>query len=203
MATSITPRLGKIVHYALTEADVREIIQNRQNAGRAAARGNEVREGDVFPAMIVADWVAQSLEEYTRITRERLSDEDSSWARGELSKAGILHPKSSPIAFNMLVEQMATEGHTKAVEMASQNLQVFLDGTDVFWATSRTKFEPTQHGRIDKDAPGLALLGHADDAPRAEIELVQQQNDRAGREYRQKWWREDRKGHWTEIPAAW
>lgn len=80
-------RLGTPILYCLGESDFRQIITDRRNAGQGTARGNDPREGQVYPGVIVADWGG------------------------------------------------------------SVNLQVFLDGNDTYWPTSRSEFDPEKHGR--------------------------------------------------------
>ncbi|MGW3153664.1 hypothetical protein [Streptomyces sp. NPDC001089] len=82
------PTLGRLVHYRVSEYDAELINRRRKDAyesgtfqektGAIAHVGNQVSEGQVFPALIVRLWSAGTV-----------------------------------------------------------NLQVFLDGNDVFWATSR------------------------------------------------------------------
>lgn len=64
------PTIGRIVHYVLTEQDANAINKRRKDravhvnstgyvdTGYIAHVGNEVREGDVFPAIIVRVWEA-------------------------------------------------------------------------------------------------------------------------------------------------
>lgn len=57
------PTIGRVVHYTLSEHDADEINRRRQefrasgnayaHSGFAGHVGNEAREGDVYPAMIV------------------------------------------------------------------------------------------------------------------------------------------------------
>jgi hypothetical protein len=49
-------RIGTIVLYTLSEQDVREIIERRRDIGARIARGNDVRTGQEYPALIAADW---------------------------------------------------------------------------------------------------------------------------------------------------
>ena len=91
-AVMIVPTIGRIVEYVVPQWQAEEINRRRKDfaerrpwyaalrPGAQAHHGNEVREGDVFPAMIVRTW-------------------------GDTPKASV-------------------------------NLQVFLDGTDTYWATS-------------------------------------------------------------------
>ena len=61
------PTLGRIVLYALTEGDALAVNRRREdfrrraeaggaNTGHVGHSGNRVREGDEFPAMVVAVW---------------------------------------------------------------------------------------------------------------------------------------------------
>ncbi len=111
--------LGHRVIYKLTDFDVREIIQKRRGAGTATASGNDPREGDEFPAIIVKEFVGAA------------------------------------------------------------NLQVFLDGTDVFWATSRSRFDTAAHGSWDGEAEAARLA--------------------AGEEPNPENWIPDAKGHWFTL----
>lgn len=91
------PSIGRIVHYTLSNQDAQAINKRRADfyhhrgtagyadTGYIAHYGNEAREGDVYPAVIVRVW-------------------DS-----------------------------------------SQNLKVLLDGSDDYWATSRTEGEGPNH----------------------------------------------------------
>lgn len=72
--TTITPRLGTIVRYTLSEYDVRRIIDNRRNAGWANARGNDPREGDTYPALIVRDWASPEHLDAAREGKINLAD---------------------------------------------------------------------------------------------------------------------------------
>ncbi len=91
------PSIGRIVHYRLATWDVEAINRRRADAADAGRRddgaqvhtGNQVSEGDVFPAMIVRCW-------------------------GE-------------------------------IEGSMVNLQVFLDGNDTYWATSRVEGDALAH----------------------------------------------------------
>lgn len=61
----MSPTIGRIVHYTLSEQDADQINRRRadfraalrasgpQSSGHVAHVGNEVREGDVYPAMVV------------------------------------------------------------------------------------------------------------------------------------------------------
>lgn len=80
------PSVGRIVHYTLSQQDTDEINRRRVDSPQT---GNHVREGDVFPAMIVRIF-----------------------------------------------------GETPA---SAVNPQVFLDGDDSFWATSRTLGDGSFH----------------------------------------------------------
>jgi hypothetical protein len=137
MTTTVTPRLGSIVLYTLSEFDARAIAEQRRDSGRATSRGNEVHEGDTYPAMIVRDW-AVAPEEQARIRAKT--------ARGEYlpeilrNVPGVEDDKLRRERVGFIAKQLAAYDSTNA--SASVNLQVFLDGTDVFWTTSRTQFDP-------------------------------------------------------------
>jgi hypothetical protein len=88
----VTPSIGRIVHYTLSQADADQINQRRkdfhqsckadQRTGFVGHVGNWAAEGDTYPALIVRVW------------------------------------KEAQVTVNA---------------------QVFLDGNDVFWATSRAE----------------------------------------------------------------
>ena len=127
--------IGRNVLYMLNEGDVRQIVQERQNAGRASSRGNDPRDGSVYPGVIVAEF-----------------------------------------------------GGTTA------NLQVFLDGTDSFWPTSRSMFQPDGHGRRVPVVDGervteaeLARLAGPNDVGAGEAARVTYEFE------------PDARGHWTTI----
>jgi len=52
------PTIGRIVHYRLSAQDAQEITSRRGVRAHANEflRGNSVKEGDTFPAMIVHVW---------------------------------------------------------------------------------------------------------------------------------------------------
>lgn len=87
---------GRIVHYYLSAWDADQINRRRADAHAAEAGntgkiihvGNDVREGQLYPAIVVATWGG-----------------------------------------------------------ASVNLQVWLDGNDTLWATSRSEGEPHTPGK--------------------------------------------------------
>lgn len=74
----ITPSVGRIVHYVLSDTDVASINDQRSKSG---GRGNTPVAGQHYAAILVCTWAGAS----------------------------------------------------------SANLQVFLDGTDTYWATSRSQ----------------------------------------------------------------
>ncbi len=90
--------VGTRVFYMLNESDVKAIIQERAAAGRATAHGNDPREGNVYPGVIVASFGEQTA-----------------------------------------------------------NLQVFLDGTDVYWGLSRGRFDPERNGRTLYELDGESI----------------------------------------------
>lgn len=127
MTTNITDRLGLSVLYTLGEADARTIIERRRAAGSSSASGNDVREGDTFPALIVRDngWGDEDYE----ALRERT-------AMGKYLPNGVDPDTKEAIA--LIADQLAA--HEKTRQVASVNLQVFLDGNDSYWATSRGEY---------------------------------------------------------------
>lgn len=118
-STNITPRLGAIVLYTLGADEARAIIDSRSAAGRASRSGNEPRDGETYPAIIVRDWSTSDPEHRAKYERGEISD-----GSGRVIT---------------LAEMIAG---------ASVNLQVFLDGNDTYWATSRTMFDPAKHIRL-------------------------------------------------------
>lgn len=167
--TTITPRLGAIVRYTLTEQDVHAIAQARRLAGSAARQGNDLREGDTYPAMIVRDW----------IDRNFLAKVNTGQVRQGFGAAVI-----EPVGY---------------IDGTSVNLQVFLDGNDTYWATSRTKFDPATHGRMDPEAPEFIVEAPADEMSEDEKHLL----GKARSAHHAKWFRPDPRGHWTQEPVAW
>lgn len=123
MSTTLTPRLGAIVLYTLSETDVREIVQRRREAGLGSARGNDPHEGDTYPAMIVRDW-AQGPEERKAYLNGKVTDGDGS-----------------------------VRTWRATLTMWSCNLQVFLDGNDSFWAASRSMGELGEKGHWSDEQP--------------------------------------------------
>jgi hypothetical protein len=143
MATNITPRLGEIVLYTLSEQDAKQIIQDRRNAGIAAARGNDPREGDTYPAIIVRDF-GQTEEQYRQgieVGKRNLTDQ---WrgANGHESPARgwPVEFRGMPSAnfYKVYLPEWERSLPPFDPEAGACNLQVFLDGTDVYWATSRS-----------------------------------------------------------------
>lgn len=68
MSTSITPRLGQIVLYTLTDNDADVLMRRRRDAGLTVRSGNDLRGGDTYPAMIVRDWAPNP--EHAKINRK-------------------------------------------------------------------------------------------------------------------------------------
>ncbi|WP_426568079.1 hypothetical protein [Streptomyces canus] len=82
------PTPGRVVMYRLTEDDARHITQHRT---RNELRGNFVREGDRYPAMIVRAFpgnpadavnlqVLLDVEDTHWVTSARLGEEPGTWA---------------------------------------------------------------------------------------------------------------------------
>lgn len=116
MSTNLTHRLGAHVLYCLDANDVRSIISRRREAGRAALSGNDPHEGDFYPAVIVRDWADPRIESGELKIERPVDDID-----------GVRQPNRA------LTPDEALRG-------VSVNLQVHLDGTDTYWATSRTEY---------------------------------------------------------------
>lgn len=122
MTTNITSRLGRSVLYVLGSTDVQEIVQKRIQAGRATFNGNDPREGETYPAIIVRDW-GVSLSQY----EEQL-------AAGNIATR-LIDGKHVPVPY------------AEALNAAVVNLQVFLDGHQIHWATSRAMARPDEDPR--------------------------------------------------------
>lgn len=173
MSTRTTPRLGKTVLYTLTELDAKQIVSDRLAAGRASARGNDPIEGDTYPAMIVREFIG----------------ERSFTERHLRSRAGLMETESgiapTEEQFQARVDTVLEDQLANSVV----NLQVFLDGIDVFWATSRSEFNPEKHGRWvqhvggrDLPMPEASPLGTPEE--RAELGVIFQPSAN---------------GHWSEA----
>lgn len=171
--TNITPRLGAIVHYTLTEMDANVLSRRRIDAGQAVRAGNPLEEGMTFPAMIVRDW-ASDFKSYL----DTLYDTSPDYVEN-LSKVD---------------EWTERQKHLERVAMQSVNLQVFLDGNDSGWMTSRTELNREKHGhwvqRIDgldhllpQDHQRMLLSGEA--TPERDFVFIV-----------------DPRGHWTSEPVA-
>lgn len=131
---NVTPRTGRIVLYTLNEEDVRTIIGRRISAGKATFSGNDPKAGYVYPAMIVQDWMRNADE-----IEAQMRD-----ARNGTDWAGQSYKGLTDEQFEERVAQtraFVSENEHQAVV----NLQVFLDGTDTYWATSRSEFSPEKH----------------------------------------------------------
>ena len=66
------PSIGRIVHYTLSKYDV-DVIQNRRKED--GTYGNAVREGDVYPAVVVRTFHGESIN-----AQVLLDGPDSFWA---------------------------------------------------------------------------------------------------------------------------
>lgn len=206
MSTNSTPRLGAIVHYTLSESDARQVRQERIAAGAATRRGNDALEGDTYPAMIVRDWAYSP--ETARSAAER-----------SLVPAPDGHDPNPLVLDELTDEEIRAEAsrlRELSANTASVNLQVFLDGTDTLWVTSRSEFDPSQHGAFVADAPQLALPGFVFEYDRTAhtqeefdaAQAVALREYEAGvqkleAEHRARYWREDRRGHWFPTPTTW
>lgn len=148
-------RVGKRVLYTLNTGDAQEIIMGRTLAGRSTKRGNDPKAGQQFPGVIVADFgssmdIPAQVERYVEIQRARYAQ-----ANGEdMGEPG--YPTEfkdfTPIEFGEWLHKSVLEVEENArrsAKQASCNVQVFLDGTDTYWATSRSMFDPEQHYRTN------------------------------------------------------
>lgn len=194
-STNITERVGQTVIYTLNEADVRSIVHSRLAAGTAAAHGNDPRDGDSYPALIVRDFgysgTPQAIQEradaYHRTLAARYrrsqgqTDAEALAEPGWPSEYTDMSEKDFAAHLADALAKFTVEAANQA-RTASVNLQVFLDGIDVYWATSRSVFDAESHGRwvqvvdgVDHDLPsGINRTGQEED-----IEF-----------------RPDRRGHW-------
>lgn len=115
-------RLGATVRYTLSEHDVKVIVERRIAQGTAAYKGNPPRAGQSYAALIVRDWADPALR-----AKLREAEHQKRWgAPGE------------PTVADALTEEQYVKG-------ASCNLQVFLDGNDTYWATSRSLYQADYH----------------------------------------------------------
>ena len=169
MTTAVTDRLGLSVLYTLTEVDVRMIVQRRRDAGSAIRSGNEPREGDTYPAIIVRDHAGDPAE-HARVRA--------------LIAAGKYADKRGGGYDELIREQLAI--HDALPSAPSVNLQVWLDGNDAYWATSRSEFDPRKHGNWYEKADEVnALVANG---------ASYEQMEAAGHTFRA-----DPKGHWRRM----
>ena len=97
---SNTPSIGRIVHYTLSESDATQINKRRKDAKHLNAAGvtlasqelgpqihigNDVKEGDVFPAIIVREW------SYSVNIQVLLDGNDTFWATSASEGEGARH----------------------------------------------------------------------------------------------------------------
>lgn len=117
-------RVGSRVLYCLAEYDVKDINFKRQQAGAATRNGNAHKEGDIVPGIIIKDWNAHL---------------DLDWARDHIfDSAGETLPDDE------LVKRLKIFNDERE-RTSSVNLQVFLDGNDSYWLTSRGMYLPDVH----------------------------------------------------------
>jgi len=117
-------RIGSRVLYCLAEYDVKDIMQKRQAAGTAVRNGNAPKEGDVVPGIIIKDW---------NMTM------DLDWARDHMfDSAGETLPDD-------VLKKRLKIFNDERERTSSVNLQVFLDGNDSYWLTSRGMYLPEIH----------------------------------------------------------
>lgn len=95
-----TPTIGRIVQYRLTASDASEIDRRRTTRNDIADRiasgswpmgaqahlGNPVREGDVYPAIIVSVWDAKAGTVNLRVL---LDGTDEFWATSRCESLGV------------------------------------------------------------------------------------------------------------------
>lgn len=149
ITTPSNSRVGFLVTYKLTDFDAKAIVQQRLRAGQGTFSGNPPREGDEYPAMIIRDHAQYD---------DKLK---AAYESGKVSNSG------RPMTWE------------KYLNEATVNLQVFLDGNDSFWATSRTRFDPERHGH------------HAVEKTLDPADPITLGNDPE--------WIPDAKGHWFEL----
>lgn len=148
MTTNITPRVGETVLYTLSEMDAKQIIQNRRDAGISTARGNDPHEGDTYPAIIVRDF-GQSEEQYRSGVARAKQGHTDQWRKAH----GLETENDVPgfwtalrdmdeQAFALWLERWEADLAPYDPDSGGCNLQVFLDGNDVYWATSRSASKP-------------------------------------------------------------
>jgi len=179
--SALKSRLGHSVIYVLSEHDAREVVARRLDAGRGTSRGNDPREGQHYPALIVADW-------YQEIPLPSTVG-DIQWIVGA-EHDGIHGPETTEkIVAWQTAHGIAPDGkwgpeceaalQIERQNAASVNLQVFLDGNDVWWATSRSLFLPGKHGEITPEGQQAIDVG-------AEyLDVISNPL----------WWKQDPKGH--------
>ncbi len=181
MSTLTHARLGHRVIYVLSEQDVRDIIGKRLNAGRGTFTGNDPREGDHYAAIIVRDWHADTPMPVTVGDIQFLVSAEHDGIPGPNTTAKI---KQWQEAHNLDPDGKWGPNCEAALRLerlnaAPANLQVFLDGNDSWWSTSRSAFNNRKHGEITPAGYEAIDLG-------AEYEDII-----ANPEY----WKTDAKGH--------
>jgi hypothetical protein len=197
MSTPITHRLGAAVIYTLNEADVSTIVNRRRAAGHATKGGNDPRAGESYPGIIVRDF-GMSSDEFARVW-------DKTEA-GEYAEGMSTDPADGGAPLEEIIKRQLVSLRNR-YNATSVNIQVFLDGDDAYWATSRSMFDTSPgggHGRwvqvvdaaagsdghpakIDKELPaGYAIPGN-DPSTVVGPDGVTHQDIQ---------WRPDRRGHW-------
>lgn len=117
-------RIGRRVLFCLAEYDAQDIIQKRQLAGTATRSGNTPKEGDVYPGIIIKDWNMEL---------------DLEWARDHMFDSA-----QERLPDDELVKRLVIFNDERS-RSSSVNLQVFLDGNDIYWSTSRSMYLPETH----------------------------------------------------------
>ena len=143
-------RLGHDVIYVLSEQDVREIIQKRLQAGRGTSNGNDPREGEHYAATIVRDHhtempLPSTVGDIQWVVGAEHDGIDGPETTVKIVEWQVIHGLEPDGKWGPDCEEALKKDRLDAV---SVNLQVFLDGNDSYWATSRTLFLPGKHGTI-------------------------------------------------------
>lgn len=98
-----TPSMGRIVHYALSDREATAINKRRDDfakhlqsqgyadTGYIAHYGNQVREGDVFPAVIVRVWPHPDPTHTSTNLKVLLDGADDYWATSRTEGEGPGH----------------------------------------------------------------------------------------------------------------
>lgn len=116
----ITPTLGRVVLYCLSEQDAEAINRRRTTGGAISSRiqtgewplgaqahiGNAVKEGDVFPALIVRTWSEDLIN-----IKVMLDGSDDYWATSRHVSDG-----AQPGFYHWMPYQVGQAARTEAAE---------------------------------------------------------------------------------------